>query len=693
MEYNYDVVVIGAGSGGLTAAVGLQKIGKKVLLIERRQMGGECTNSGCIPSKALLHHAKCFYEAERIAGSTKQTDVYRNKAFTYVRSIIDEVLSQETPEVFTEKGIDVVMGEAEFTSPHTLHVNDEVYHYKLAVIATGSSPRLLDVPGTDPKDVLTNENVFQLKSIPAKLLIVGGGPIGLEMGQAFAMLGSNVTIIDSNNHLAPLEDPSISAILKVRFEALGITIHLNAGVRDVTNKLATVYFTTDGLSAKNDIHLTYDKILFAVGRVPNLPVGLAVAGIEADTKGILVDSQQRTSNKLVYAVGDVAQRLKFTHTADDTARQVVAHIASYGLLRVNNRKAVPKVTYTEPEMAQVGLSHTDALQKYTESELMRIEVPFTSVDRAVTDGRTDGLLVVIARRLHGTVLGAHIIGPRAGELISPFILAIDNKITLWRLQRTIFAYPTYSLVIKKAADQFVGEQLSTLKRDLLALLKRNAPKLIAGVLWVILLFTLYRYQTQHGMDVTQTALMIFDFVSQTIWGPLLYILLYAIRPVTFFPATVLTILSGVFFGLWVGTLLTLVGAVLSASVAYTIGRFFGAGLKLEDSFLGNWVEALRRNAFEAILTMRLLFFPFDGLSYAAGILKTQFVPFVSATILGILLGTATFVSIGASLDIETFKMDGISFSLLNGWYLAFALCIFSASLLLSHVLKRWKAIA
>ncbi len=693
MEYNYDVVVIGAGSGGLTAAVGFQKIGKKVLLIERKHMGGECTNSGCIPSKALLHHAKSFYEAQSIAGTTKQTDAYRNKAFTYVRSIIDEVLSHETPEVFTQKGIDVVMGEAEFLSPTSLHVNDATYHFKLAIIATGSSPRLLAVPGTDQKDVLTNENLFELKSIPAKLLIVGGGPIGLEMGQALALLGSQVTILDSNDRFASLEDPGISTIIKKRFEALGIKIYLNASIREVTNRLATIHFTTEGESTKNDIHIAYDKILFAIGRVPNLPTGLTVAGIEADTKGVLVDSQQRTSNKKVYAIGDVAQRLKFTHTADDTARQVVARVASYGLLRVNSRKAVPKVTYTQPEMAQVGLSHTEALAKYTASELMRIEVPFANVDRAVTDANTDGLLVVIARRLHGTVLGAHIIGPRAGELITPFILAIDNKITLWRLQRTIFAYPTYSLVIKKAADQFVGEQLGTLKQDLLALLKRNVLKVIAGFLWVLLLILLYRYQTQHGMDVTQTALMIFDFVNKTAWGPLLYILFYTIRPITFFPATILTILSGVFFGLWLGTFLTVVGAVLSASVAYSVGRFFGTGLKLEDSFLGNWVEALRRNAFEAILTMRLLFFPFDGLSYAAGILKTRFLPFVSATFLGILLGTATFVSLGASLDVETFKMEGISFSIFNGWYLLVAACIFGLSLVLSHVLKRWKAVS
>lgn len=685
MKQTYDVVVIGAGSGGLTAASGFNKIGKKVLLIEREHMGGECTNSGCIPSKALLHHAKTFCHTYTLAGDTEELQTFRKKAFDQTRSIIHGVLEHETPEVFKAQGIDVAQGEAEFVSPCSVKVGEQEYEFKHAVIATGSSPRTLSIAGVEEKDILTNQNLFALERLPAKLLIVGGGPIGLEMGQAFAMLGSQVTILDISDRFARLEDPAISKIAHEHFESLGISIHLGASIERVENKLAFIK------KGDKNVQVAYDKLLFAVGRVPNLPLGLALAGIRSDEHGILVDSQHRTSNKSVYAVGDVASRLKFTHTADDSARAVVTRVASHGLLWAKSNKAVPKVTYTEPEMAQVGLSYAEAQNKYPESELMRIEVPFSEVDRAVTDRATDGLLVVVARRLSGVILGANLIGPRAGELITPFTLAIDHKISLWSLRSTIYAYPTYSLIIKKAGDKFLAEQMASLRTDLFNLLKRNAPKFVAALLWLTLLWQLYSYQTSHDMTVTDTALMVFDFVTMTAWGPLVYILFYAIRPVTFFPATALTILAGVFFGLWWGAFLTVIAATLSASVAYGVGRFFGSDLKLEDSVFGNWVEALRENTFEAILTMRLIFLPFDGISYAAGILKTSFLPFVGATFLGILLGTTTFVSIGASLDIEEFKMDGISLDIVDPWYIALSGLILVVSIGLARLLRRWRA--
>ncbi len=686
----YDVVVIGAGSGGLTAAVGFSKVGKKVLLVEKEHMGGECTNSGCIPSKALLHHAKEYHAAIKVAGESAEGEAFRAHAFSHVKKIVGGILAEETPEVFEKLGIDVVMGEAEFISKCAVKVEDTEYHYKTAVITTGSHPRLLHVPGLAESEVLTNQNLFALEAVPEKTLIVGSGPIGLEMGQALAMLGSHVTIATIDTEFARLEDEAIRPIISKCFEELGIKIETSAFIQRVENGEA-IFDQKAGDTIIDTFSIPFDKILVAVGRMPNLPKGLDVAGITYDEHGIAVDSQHRTSNQYVYAVGDVAQRLKFTHTADDSARQVVTRIASKGWLRVNTKKAVPKVTYTSPEMAQVGLSWAEAQAKYKPEQLMRIEVPFSENDRAKTDEQTFGLLVVIARRLNGAVLGAHIIGANAGELIAPFTLAIDNKISLWKLRRTIYAYPTYSLVIKKAGDVFFAEQLGSLKTDLFNLLKRNLPKIIAGLLWITLLLFLSRYKATHGMNTTETALMIFDFVSMTAWGPLVYILFYTIRPITFFPATALTILSGIFFGFIWGTMLTVIAATLSSVVAYSVGRFFGKDLRLEDSFFGNWVQALQRNTFEAILTMRLIFLPFDGVSYFAGILKANFLPFVSATFLGILLGTATFVSIGASLNLEEFKMEGFSFSILEPQFLALSAGIFVASLGISKILKRWRA--
>ena len=355
MKQQYDVVVIGAGSGGLTAAVGFSKVGKKVLLVEREHLGGECTNTGCIPSKALLHHARTYYQATQVAGNTTAGDTYRSEAFQYVRNIIDGVLAEETPETFQKLGIDVVLGEAVFASRCAVTVSETTYGYKTAIIATGSSPRMIDVPGLDMSTVLTNQNIFSLNDVPAKLLIIGGGPIGMEMAQAFAMLGSKVTIVERSDTFARLEDEVLRPYIKASFQKLGITIKTNAMVERVEG-LSAYFDEIKDEEKTGSFTVEFDRVLMAIGRVPNIPDGLEHAGIKADKRCVMVDSQHRTSNKYVYAIGDVAQTYKFTHTADDIARQVVARVASRGFLRVNKRKAIPKVTYVTPEVAQVGMS-------------------------------------------------------------------------------------------------------------------------------------------------------------------------------------------------------------------------------------------------------------------------------------------------------------------------------------------------
>ena len=216
-ENEYDVVVIGAGSGGLTSAVGLSKVGKRVLLVEREHMGGECTNTGWVPSKALLHHAKEYWRATRIAGRSTASETYRNEAFSHVRNTINNILAEETPEHFQKMGISVVMGEAIFNDKCSISVGGTIYKYKTAIIATGSSPKTINIPGLDSGLILTNQNIFDLHNIPAKLLIIGGGPIGMELGQALAMLGSEVTIVDNGNRFARLEDIAISPIIENKF--------------------------------------------------------------------------------------------------------------------------------------------------------------------------------------------------------------------------------------------------------------------------------------------------------------------------------------------------------------------------------------------------------------------------------------------------------------------------------------------
>ncbi len=549
---------------------------------------------------------------------------------------------------------------------------------------------MIDIAGLDASDVLTNQNIFALTDVPEKLLIIGSGPVGMEMAQAFAMLGSTVTIASIDSRFARLEDEAISPIIQKEFEDLGITIELNAFISKVENGFA-IFDRKEDASITDEIRVPFDKVLIAIGRTPNLPQGLDIAGIKYENYGIVVDSQFRSSNKYAYAVGDVTQRLKFTHTADDAARQVVTHIASRGLLRVNNRKAVPKVTYTQPEMAQVGLSHTQALEKYCKEEIVRIEVPYEASDRAGTDNTTNGLMIVIARRLNGAVLGAHIIGECAGEMITIFTLAIDRKISLWQLRRIIYAYPTYSLLIKKAGDYFFAMQIASLKTDLAYIIKKHTPKIIALVFWLTVLVTFHHYRIENNLSYQDVLWQGLDFFTTTVYGPLLYMVLYAIRPIILFPATLMTALSGALFGFWWGVLYTILGENASANLAYWIGRFFGKDLRLEDTLIGNWVEALRKNGFGTVLLMRLFYVPFGVTNYGSGIVRVPWSKYTLATLIGIMPGLTTFVSLGASVNLEEFQMNGLSFDVFDPKFLALSIVIFVASLLLSKVLHRWHA--
>lgn len=684
MQTNFEVVVIGAGSGGLTSAVGLAKIGKKVLLIEREHIGGECTNSGCIPSKALLHHAKSYASAVTISGTNGNTETYRREAFTYVRSKIDETLAHETPDHFKKMGITLVMGEAVFTSKNTLTVANTTYHFKKAIIATGSSPRMVTVPGLDTDKILTNQNLFTLQSAPARTLIVGAGPIGMEMGQALALLGSTVTILDNGPEFAKLEDVAIRPIIVQSLTAAGVSILQSATIDHVDS--TTAYVSIADTTEK--VTILFDKVLMAIGRVPTIPAGLASADVDVTDFGITVNSNYQTANKNIYAIGDVADKMKFTHVADDVARGVVTRIATKGLVGLK-QKAIPKVTYTEPEIAQVGLSQAEAEAQYGTNTIHRIEVPFSHNDRARTDDRETGVLVVIVKRLSGKILGAHIVGPRAGELIAIFTLAIDNKLSLWKLHRTIYAYPTYALIIKKAGDYFFATQISTLKKDILGKIIRTIPKIILVALWCTGLYSLVHFQQQNNLSVTDTALLVFDFITTTAWGPLLYIIAYTIRPLTFLPGTAMTILSGVFFGLSGGIIYTIIGANLSATLAYFVGRFFGGtSTQKSTGLLSRFADACRTNPFITVLTMRLIFLPYDGVNYGSGFLKIPYLPYILATIIGTLLGIATFVAIGASISIDEFRVNGVTAGAINSTFLILSAVIFVASLLIARLLKR-----
>lgn len=463
----YDVIVVGAGSGGLTAAVGFKNIGKSVLLIEREHMGGECTNTGCIPSKALLHRATKYSEALSISGETGKTATYKKETLAHVQKIVSDILEHETPEKFAKEGIDVVLGEAEFTSPSSLQVDGVEYEFKTSVIATGSSPRMINIEGLNDNYVLTNQNVFSQNEIPKNLLVVGSGPIGMELGQAFAMLGSSVTIVTRDERFARLEDPEISNILEKRFINQGIKIVLNSEVASVNDTRAIIS------SGETTLDVPFDRVLVAIGREPNIPTGLELAEVVVNKYGIVTNKHHQTSNKNIFAVGDVSLRYKFTHTADDAAR----HVVKRSLLKVfplssQNSRAIPKVTYTRPATAAVGMSYREAVEKYGENKITKIEASYSENDRAITDESTEyGHAIVIAKKISGRILGVNIIGQSSGEILSLFTLAIEDNISMWRLNKLIYPYPTISLIIKKLSDKFLSYQLTHLRSDVISYFK------------------------------------------------------------------------------------------------------------------------------------------------------------------------------------------------------------------------------
>ena len=680
-EHTYDVVVIGAGSAGLTAAISLSGAGKSVLLVERDLPGGECTHNGCVPSKALLYHAK----QQKVKGSQDS-----QAALAYARERIAYVYAEETPDKLAEHGLTTIKGTASFRDRCSVEVAGTVYTYKKCILATGSSPRLLEVPGLEEKDILTNQNFFEQTSLPPRLLVIGSGPVGMELSQAAALVGSQVTMVSKAERFAHVEDPAISARAAQAFESLGIEVYLQARVHKVAGSQATLVYQ-DAEGQEKEKKVTFDKVLVAIGRVPNLPGGLKEAGINFDRHGIDVDGTYRTSNRHVYAIGDVSQRLKFTHTANDTARGVVKHILTRGLLGYKE-SAVPKVTYTAPEIASVGLSWEEAVKKYGEESLLRLETPYTTNDRAKTDQAEEGLVVVIARRLSGKVLGANIIGQSAGEILSNYTLAINQGVSLWKLSSTIYPYPTISQIVKKSGDQFALATMSKLGEELRGLLKRHATKIFALLFWAVLLWWIFTLKASYGMSNREVAGMLFGFLSNNLWGPLLYMLVYVLRPLIFFPATVLTALSGALFGLPLGILFTVIGENGSANLAYWVGRFFGNDAHLEDNRLfGRFVKKAQDEPFIAVLLMRFLYVPFDLTNYGSGIMKIRWRAYALATVIGILPGLITFVALGASLDLEVLlgaeKVSDLAGSI-NPWMLVFTVVLFLGSLLLARFFKK-----
>ncbi len=451
-----DICIIGAGSGGLSVASGAAQLGVKTVLIERAEMGGDCLNFGCIPSKALLAAAK---QAERMRGGLPfgiapvEPEVDFAGVNDHVRAVIDSIRPMDSQERFEELGCLVIRESARFVSPTELVAGEHKVTARRFVIATGSSPATPPILGLDSVPFFTNETIFSNRDLPEQLLIIGGGPIGMEMAQAHRRLGAAVTVIEGLSVLGR-DDPEMTAVLIEQQEKEGVIIRQGCPVAEVRGSTGNIEVVLDMGGQHEVIHGTH--LLVAAGRAPSIAdLDLQAAGIQATPRGISVDSRLRTTNKHVFAIGDVTGGYQFTHVANEHAGIVIRN-ALFRLPARARTNAIPWVTYTDPELANVGLSEQDARAQYRDITVTRW--PLLENDRARAEHKTEGLIKVVTSK-RGKILGVCIVCENAGLLIQPWILAINSGLKMRDMASHIAPYPTLGEISKRVAGKYFADDL------------------------------------------------------------------------------------------------------------------------------------------------------------------------------------------------------------------------------------------
>jgi pyruvate/2-oxoglutarate dehydrogenase complex dihydrolipoamide dehydrogenase (E3) component len=464
-----DLCVIGAGSAGLSVAAGAAQLGADAVLIEADKMGGDCLNYGCVPSKALLAAARAadsIRRAHRFGIRAGEPVVDFRAVHDHVHGVIAVIAPHDSEERFTGLGVRVLRAKARFTGPRELAVGDAQISARRFVIATGSRPLVPPIPGLDRVPYLTNETVFDLTERPRHLLVLGGGPIGCELAQAFRRLGAAVSIVEMAT-LLPKDDPDLVDIVRKRLQDDGIALYERTKVTGAEPTGDGIALRTEGAGADR---IDGSHLLVAAGRRANIAdLDLAAAGVAHTANAITVDARLRTSNRRVYAIGDAIGGLQFTHLAGYHAGIVIRNALFRWPARVHLR-ALPWVTYTDPELAQVGL--TEAAARAAGHDVRIVQSPFAQNDRAQTERTTDGLVKVVVTA-RGRILGTSIVGPHAGELIHTWVLAIANNLKIGALATMIAPYPTLGEASKRAAGNFYAPKLfNTRTRTLVRFLRR-----------------------------------------------------------------------------------------------------------------------------------------------------------------------------------------------------------------------------
>jgi len=436
----YNLVVIGAGPAGLITSIAAAGLGARVALIERHAMGGDCLNVGCIPSKALLWATSRGFEFER--------------AFAWLKEVRASIAHHDSVERYSQAGVDVFLGHARLLDAHTVEVGADRLRTRKIVIAAGARAALPPVQGLAEAQPLTNETVFDLGAQPRRLAILGAGPIGCELGQAFARLGTQVHLVEVEPRILPAEDAEAATLVASALQREGVRLHLGRRVTRIASSGATRVLLID-----NGERLEVDEILVAAGRRRNVEdMGLEQAGVRLTTTGAIeVNDRLATSHRDIFAAGDVCSRLQLTHSADAQARIVIQNALFMGRARTSGL-IVPWCTYTTPEVARVGMNRREAEADSRGVDVWRVD--WSQLDRARTDAATDGFVEVLTRKGSDRIVGATIVGKDAGEQIAPLLVLMNGGLGLKSLGRAILPYPTRSEYLRRLADAYNRQRLT-----------------------------------------------------------------------------------------------------------------------------------------------------------------------------------------------------------------------------------------
>jgi pyruvate/2-oxoglutarate dehydrogenase complex dihydrolipoamide dehydrogenase (E3) component len=455
----YNLVVIGAGTAGLVTAAGAAGLGAKVALVEKKLLGGDCLNVGCVPSKALIRVARAAADVRDSGEYGVQVPPGATVDFPAVmermRKLRARISPHDSARRFRELGVEVFLGSARFTGPDTVEVDGKILRFAKAVIATGGRATELPIPGLRETGYLTNETVFSITELPRRLAVIGAGPVGCELAQAFARFGSQVYLIEALHGILPKEDPEAAEVVRQALFRDGIKVMCCGKNLQFSSDADGKRLTVD--SHEEHYALTVDEILVGGGRAPNVEgLGLEAAGVEFDKKGVKVNDRLQTTNPRIYAAGDICSKFQFTHAADAMARIVLQNALFPGRAKAS-ALTMPWSTYTDPEIAHVGLYEKEAQEQGT--PVQTFIQSLDDVDRAILDGEAEGFVKAHVRKGTDRILGATVVARHAGEMISELTLAMVGRLGLKTLARTIHPYPTQAEAIKKVADAYSRTRL------------------------------------------------------------------------------------------------------------------------------------------------------------------------------------------------------------------------------------------